>query len=54
MNSQSLQSTLLTLGIPAVAIVMLLVLVAFVARILLDPLAAIAKSARQISAAAST
>jgi PAS domain S-box-containing protein len=48
-NSQSLQSTLLTLGIPAVAIVMLLVLVAFVARILLDPLAAIATSARQIS-----
>ena len=48
-NSQSLQSTLLTLGIPAVAIVMLLVLVAFVARILLDPLAAIANSARQIS-----
>ena len=48
-NRQSLQSTLLTLGIPAVAIVMLLVLVAFVARILLDPLAAIANSARQIS-----
>jgi PAS domain S-box-containing protein len=48
-NSQSLQSTLLTLGIPAVAIIMLLVLVAFVARILLDPLAAIANSARQIS-----
>jgi len=33
-NSQSLQSTLLTLGIPAVAIVMLLLLVAFIARIL--------------------
>ncbi len=48
-NSQSLQSTLLTLGIPAVAIVMLLVLVAVVARILLDPLAAISNSARQIS-----
>jgi len=48
-NSQALQSTLLTLGIPAVAIVMLLVLVAFVARILLDPLAAVANSARQIS-----
>jgi PAS domain S-box-containing protein len=48
-NSQSLQSTLLTLGIPAVAIIMLLVLIAFVARILLDPLAAIADSARQIS-----
>jgi len=48
-NRQALQSTLLTLGIPAVAIVMLLLLVAFVARILLDPLAAVAKSARQIS-----
>jgi PAS domain S-box-containing protein len=48
-NSQSLQSTLLTLAIPAVAIVTLLVLVAFVARILLDPLKAIATSARQIS-----
>ena len=48
-DSQSLQSTLLTLGIPAVAIITLLVLVAFVARILLDPLAAIANSARQIS-----
>jgi PAS domain S-box-containing protein len=50
MNSQSLQSTLLTLGIPAVAIVMLLGLVAFVARILLDPLKAISASARTISA----
>jgi PAS domain S-box-containing protein len=48
-NSQALQSTLLTLAIPAVAIVMLLALVAFVARILLDPLASIARSARQIS-----
>ncbi len=48
-NSQALQSTLLTLAIPAVAIVMLLALVAFVARILLDPLAAIARSSRQIS-----
>jgi len=48
-NSQSLQATLLTLGIPAVAIVMLLVLVAFVARILLDPLRAIANSAQKIS-----
>jgi PAS domain S-box-containing protein len=46
---QALESTLLTLGIPAVAIVMLLLLVAFVARILLDPLAAVADSARQIS-----
>ena len=49
-SSQSLQSTLLTLGIPAVAIVMLLLLVAFVARILLDPLKAIATSAKTISA----
>ena len=49
-NSQSLQATLLTLGIPAVAIVMLLGLVAFVARILLDPLKAISTSARKISA----
>jgi PAS domain S-box-containing protein len=49
-NSQSLQSTLLTLGIPAVAIVTLLGLVAFVARILLDPLKAISTSARKISA----
>ena len=48
-NSQSLQSTLLTLGIPAVAIVMLLLLVAFIARILLDPLKAIATSAQTIS-----
>ena len=48
-NSQALQSTLLTLGIPAVVIVLLLLLVAFVARILLDPLAAVANSARQIS-----
>jgi PAS domain S-box-containing protein len=48
-NGQALQSTLLTLGIPAVAIVTLLLFVAFVARILLDPLAAVANSARQIS-----
>jgi len=48
-NSQSLQSTLLALAIPALVIVMLLVLVAFTARILLDPLASIAASARQIS-----
>ena len=48
-NSQSLQATLLMLGIPAGAIVMLLLLVALLARILLDPLAAIANSARQIS-----
>jgi PAS domain S-box-containing protein len=49
-SSQSLQSTLLTLGIPAAAIVMLLALVAFIARILLDPLKAVAGSARAISA----
>ena len=48
-NSQSLQSTLLTLGIPAFAIIMLLLLVAFVARILLDPLKAVATSAQTIS-----
>ncbi|HOG29007.1 MAG TPA: ATP-binding protein [Vicinamibacterales bacterium] len=49
-NSQSLQSTLLTLAIPAAAIVMLLALLAIIGRILLDPLAAVATSARQISA----
>lgn len=49
-NSQALRSTLLTLAIPAAAIVMLLALVAIIARILLDPLAAVATSARQISA----
>jgi len=48
-NTRSLYTTLQTLAIPAVAIVMLLVLLAFIARILLDPLAAIARSARQIS-----
>jgi PAS domain S-box-containing protein len=48
-NRQGLTTTLLTLAIPAVAILMLLGLVAFIARILLDPLAAIANSARQIS-----
>jgi PAS domain S-box-containing protein len=48
-SSQSLQSMLLTLGIPAAAIIMLLGLVAFVARILLDPLKAISSSARRIS-----
>ena len=48
-SSQSLQSMLLTLAVPAVAIIMLLGLVAFVARILLDPLKAISASARSIS-----
>ena len=48
-NRNTLVTTLLTLAIPAVSIVALLVLVALLARILLDPLAAIAKSAQQIS-----
>ncbi len=48
-NDQFLRATLLTLTIPAFAIVMLLALVAILARILLDPLAAVAESARQIS-----
>jgi PAS domain S-box-containing protein len=48
-SGQSLRSTLLTLGIPAIALVLLLLLVAYIARILLDPLAAVARSARQIS-----
>lgn len=42
-------NALLTLALPAIDIVMLLVLVTLMARILLDPLAAIAESARQIS-----
>jgi CHASE3 domain sensor protein len=48
-NRQLVVVTLSTLAIPAVAIVMLLVLVAVLARIVLDPLAAVAESARQIS-----
>ncbi len=48
-NSQAMVRTLFTLTIPAVAIVMLLALVAVLARIVLDPLAAVAESARQIS-----
>jgi PAS domain S-box-containing protein len=48
-NTKGLQTTLQTLAIPALAVVMLLVLVAFIARIALDPLAAFAESARQIS-----
>jgi PAS domain S-box-containing protein len=48
-NSQLVIVTLSTLAIPAVAIVMLLVLVTILARIVLDPLAAVAESARQIS-----
>jgi len=48
-NTKELYTTLQTLAIPAVAIVLLLVLVAFIARIVLDPLAALAQSALQIS-----
>ncbi|MEW5984958.1 MAG: ATP-binding protein [Acidobacteriota bacterium] len=48
-STQYLRITLVTLAIPALAIVMLLVLVAILARILLDPLAAVAQSARLIS-----
>ncbi|MEI6669503.1 MAG: ATP-binding protein [Acidobacteriota bacterium] len=43
------RNALVTLALPAFDIVMLLVLVALLARILLDPLAAVAESARQIS-----
>ncbi len=46
---QYLEITLVTLAIPAFAVVMLLMLVAVLARVVLDPLAAIAGSARQIS-----
>ena len=45
----SFSNALFTLALPAIDIVVLLVLVAVLARILLDPLAAIAESARQIS-----
>jgi CHASE3 domain sensor protein len=48
-HTAALNTTLLALAIPAMAIVLLLLLLAFIARILLDPLAAVAKSARQIS-----
>lgn len=48
-NDLYFRSTLLTLAIPTVAIVMLLILVFVLARILLDPLATVAESARQIS-----
>lgn len=48
-SSQYLRITLVTLAIPAFAVVMLLGLVAILARIVLDPLAAVAESARQIS-----
>ena len=43
------KNALFTLALPAIDIVMLLVLLTVLARILLDPLAAIAESARQIS-----
>jgi PAS domain S-box-containing protein len=43
------RNALFTLALPAIDIVLLLVLVTVLARILLDPLAAIAESARQIS-----
>jgi PAS domain S-box-containing protein len=42
-------NAIFTLALPAIDIIMLLVLVTVLARILLDPLAAIAESARQIS-----
>lgn len=48
-SDQYLQITLVTLAIPAFAVVMLLMLYAVLARVVLDPLAAIAGSARQIS-----
>ena len=50
-NASRLNSNnaLFTLALPAIDVVMLLVLVTVLARILLDPLAAIAESARQIS-----
>jgi PAS domain S-box-containing protein len=48
-NTRGLYTTIQTLAIPAFAVVMLLALVAFIARIVLDPLAAFAESARQIS-----
>ncbi|MCX6544987.1 MAG: ATP-binding protein [Acidobacteria bacterium] len=48
-SQSSFDNALFTLALPAVDIIMLLVLVAVLARILLDPLAAMAESARQIS-----
>jgi len=45
----NLRNSIVAIALPAVNIIMLLVLVAVLARILLDPLAAIAESARQIS-----
>lgn len=45
----SLVATIFSLAVPAVAVVMLLALLAVLARIVLDPLAAVAESARTIS-----
>jgi PAS domain S-box-containing protein len=45
----SFVATIVSMAVPGVAVVMLLVLVAFLARIVLDPLAAVARSAKQIS-----
>jgi signal transduction histidine kinase len=48
-NRNMLRTTLITFAIPAVSIIVLLILVMLLAHILLDPLAAIAQSAQQIS-----
>ncbi|MDO8834628.1 MAG: ATP-binding protein [Vicinamibacterales bacterium] len=48
-TSTSLMATLFMLAVPSLAVVMLLMLVFLLARIVLDPLATIAQSARQIS-----
>lgn len=48
-NNRTMLTMLLTLAVPAVSIIAMLVLVTLLARILLDPLAAVAKSAQQIS-----
>jgi signal transduction histidine kinase/HAMP domain-containing protein len=45
----SFVATIVSMAVPGVAVVMLLILVAFLARIVLDPLAAVARSAKQIS-----
>jgi PAS domain S-box-containing protein len=48
-SQTSLVATLYSLAVPAIAVVMLLGLLALLARIVLDPLASVAYSARQIS-----
>jgi len=48
-SENNFRNAIITLALPAIDIVMLLVLVTVLARILLDPLAGIAESARQIS-----